>query len=40
MNLLMEALARNLILFGDDGGSNSEIKSDGKSRDREDLGKK
>jgi hypothetical protein len=31
MNLLMAALARNLEPFGDDGGSNSEIISKGKS---------
>jgi hypothetical protein len=31
MNLLMVALARKLRPFGDDGGSNSENRSEGKS---------
>jgi hypothetical protein len=39
MNLLMVALARNLRPFRDDGGSNSEIRSEGKSGDQEDSGK-
>jgi hypothetical protein len=39
MNLLMVALARKLRPFGDDGGSNSEIRSEGKLGDQEDLGK-
>jgi hypothetical protein len=38
MNILMESLASNLGPFRDDGRSNSKIKSEGKSRDREDLG--
>jgi hypothetical protein len=36
MNLLMVSLASNLESFGDDGGSNLEIRSEGKSRDHED----
>jgi hypothetical protein len=39
MNLLMVALARKLRPFRDDGGSNSEIRSEGKSGDQEDPGK-
>jgi hypothetical protein len=39
MNLLMEILASNLTLFGDDEGSNSKIISKGKSRDHEDSRK-
>jgi len=39
MNLLIVALSRNIILFRDDGGSNSEIKLEGKSGDWEDQGK-
>jgi hypothetical protein len=40
MNLLMAALEIKLRPFGDDGGSNSEIRSEGKSeRSGEDLGK-
>jgi hypothetical protein len=35
MNLLMAALARKIGPFGDDGGSNSKIESEGKSRDQE-----
>ena len=31
MNLLMEALQRNIGPFGDDGGSNLDIRSKGKS---------
>jgi hypothetical protein len=38
MNLLMVALEINLGLFGDDGGSNSERKLEGKSEDREESG--
>jgi len=36
MNLLMADLEINLEPFGDDGGSNLEMGSEGKSRDRED----
>ena len=39
MNLLMVALPSKLGIFGDDGGSNSDIISEGKSGDQEDLGK-
>jgi hypothetical protein len=39
MNLLMAALANKLRLFRDDGGSNIEIKSEGKSGDQEDSRK-
>jgi hypothetical protein len=39
INLLMAALASKREPFGDDGGSNSEIKSKEKSRDHEDSGK-
>jgi hypothetical protein len=39
MNLLMEAVERNLMPFGDDGGSNSEIGSEGNLGDREESGK-
>jgi hypothetical protein len=39
MNLLMAALASKREPFGDDGGSNSEIKSKGKSGDQEDSEK-
>jgi hypothetical protein len=39
MNLLMETLASKLRPFGDDGGSNLEIESEGKSGDWEDSGK-
>jgi hypothetical protein len=37
MSLLMASLARNLIPFRELGGSNSEIISEGKLRDNEDL---
>jgi hypothetical protein len=36
MNLLMVALARKIRSFGEVGGSNSNIVSEGKSRDNED----
>jgi hypothetical protein len=39
MSLLMVALASNLRPFREVGGSNSEIRSDGKSGDNEDLEK-
>jgi hypothetical protein len=39
MNLLMLALASKIRLFGDDGGSNSDITSEEKFVDREDPGK-
>jgi hypothetical protein len=39
MNLLIMALARNIGPFGDDGGCNSENRSEGKSKDDEDSGK-
>jgi hypothetical protein len=39
MNLLIVDLEINLRPFRDYGGSNSEIGSEGKSGDREDLGK-
>jgi hypothetical protein len=39
MNLLMAALASNIRMFKDDGGSNSENRSKGKSKDQEDPGK-
>jgi hypothetical protein len=39
MNILMESLAIKIRPFGDDGGSNSEIRSKGKSGDQEDPGK-
>jgi hypothetical protein len=35
MNLVMAALASNLGPFRDDGGSNSENRSEGKLKDRE-----
>jgi hypothetical protein len=38
MNLLMETLASKLRPFEDDGGSNSEIRSERKLRDQEDPG--
>jgi hypothetical protein len=37
MNLLMADIASNLRPFKDDGGSNSKIRSEGKSGDDEDL---
>jgi hypothetical protein len=36
MNLLMASLTRNIGPFGYDGGSNLQIKLEGKSRDLED----
>jgi hypothetical protein len=39
MNLLMASLERSLIPFVEYGGSNSNIGSEGESRDNEDLGK-
>jgi hypothetical protein len=36
MNLLMEALTRNLGILRDDGDSNLEIRFEGKSIDEED----
>jgi hypothetical protein len=39
MNLLMEALENKLGPFRDDGGSNLENISEGKSEDQEDSGK-
>jgi hypothetical protein len=39
MNLLMVALASKLRPFRDDGGSNSEIRLEGKLGDQEDSGK-
>ena len=36
MNLLMEALSRKLVPLENDGGSNSEIISEGKLGDQED----
>jgi hypothetical protein len=39
MNLLLVALASNLRLLGDDGGSNLEIGSEGKLGDQEYLEK-
>jgi hypothetical protein len=39
MNLLMVALASKPEPFGDDEGSNSENRSEGKSKDQKNLGK-
>ena len=37
VKLLMEALRNNIGIFGEDGGSNAEDKSEGGSRDREET---